>query len=62
MIEQRRDSCTELAVRYRFEADYDGMQIEIPGVMWFSVRDDVITKRVDTWDSLTFLKQTGQHD
>ena len=61
-IEQRRDSCTELAVRYRFEADYDGMQIEIPGVMWFSVRDDVITKRVDTWDSLTFLKQTGQHD
>jgi len=37
-------------------------QIEIPGVMWFSVRDDLITKRIDTWDSLTFLKQTGQHD
>lgn len=61
-IEQRRDSCTEVAVRYRFEANYDGTQIEIPGVMWFSVRDDLITKRVDTWDSLTFLKQTGQHD
>ena len=30
--------------------------------MWFSVRDDLITKRIDTWDSLTFLKQTGQHD
>jgi hypothetical protein len=62
VIEQRRDSCTEVAVRYRFEANYDGILIEIPGVMWFSVRDDLITKRVDTWDSLTFLKQTGQHD
>lgn len=61
-IEQQRDSCTEVAVRYRFEANYDGTQIEIPGVMWFSVRDDLITKRVDTWDSLTFLKQTGQYD
>jgi hypothetical protein len=30
--------------------------------MWFSVRDDVITKRVDTWDSLTFLRQTNQTD
>jgi hypothetical protein len=62
VIEQRRDSCTEVAVRYCFEARYDGTLIEIPGVMWFSVRDDLITKRIDTWDSLTFLKQTGQHD
>jgi hypothetical protein len=51
-----------VAVRYRFEANYKDTQIEIPGVMWFSVRDDLITKRIDTWDSLTFLKQTGQHD
>ncbi len=62
VIEQHRDSCTEVAVRYRFEANYESTQIEIPGVMWFSVRDDLITKRIDTWDSLTFLKQTGQHD
>jgi len=62
VIEQRRDSCTEVAVRYRFEAKYEDKQIEIPGVMWFSVRDDLITKRIDTWDSLTFLKQTDQYD
>ncbi len=61
-VDQTRDSCTEVAVRYRFEATYEGQQIEIPGVMWFSVRDGLITKRIDTWDSLTFLRQTGQHD
>jgi len=61
-IEQRRDSCIEVAVRYRFHANYQGTAIEIPGVMWFSVHDDLITKRIDTWDSLTFLKQTGQHN
>ncbi len=61
-IEQRRDSCTEVAVRYRFEAIYEETPIQIPGVMWFSVRDGLITKRIDTWDSLTFLKQTGQYD
>jgi hypothetical protein len=61
-IEQQRDSCTEVAVRYRFHATYGESQIEIPGVMWFSVRDNLITKRIDTWDSLTFLKQTGQHE
>jgi len=61
-IEQQRDSCTEVAVRYRFHASYEGTEIEIPGVMWFSVRDGLITKRIDTWDSLTFLKQTGQYD
>lgn len=61
-IEQHRDSCTEVAVRYRFHAVYEESQIEIPGVMWFSVRDNLITKRIDTWDSLTFLKQSGQYD
>lgn len=62
VIEQPRDSCTELAVRYRFDATYEGRPIQIPGVMWFSVRDERITKRIDTWDSLTFLRQTGQQD
>ena len=61
-IEQQRDSCTEVAVRYRFHAVYEDTTIEIPGVMWFSVRDGLITKRIDTWDSLTFLKQTGQYE
>ena len=53
---------TDVVVRYRLTATYEGTAFEIPGVMWFSVRDDVITKRVDTWDSLTFLRQTNQTD
>ena len=60
VIEQVRESVIEVAVRYRFRATYEGVRIDIPGVMWFSVRDAQITKRVDVWDSLTFLRQTGQ--
>jgi ketosteroid isomerase-like protein len=62
IVEQQRPSVTDVVVRYRFGATYEGTAFEIPGVMWFSVRDDVITKRVDTWDSLTFLRQTNQTD
>ena len=50
----------DVAVRYRFEATYDGTPIDIPGVMWFEVRDGLISRRIDLWDSLTFLRQTGQ--
>ncbi len=49
-----------VAVRYRFGADVSGYRIDIPGVMWFDVRDELITRRVDTWDSLTFFRQTKQ--
>lgn len=60
LVSQTRESCTDVVVRYRFQATYKGVQFDIPGVMWFSVRDLLITKRIDTWDSLTFLNQTGQ--
>ena len=49
-----------VAVRYRFGADVDGHRIDIPGVMWFSIRDADIARRIDTWDSLTFFRQTAQ--
>lgn len=49
-----------VAVRYRFCADVSGYRIDIPGVMWFGVRDQLLTRRVDTWDSLTFFRQTEQ--
>ena len=49
-----------VAVRYRLSADVDGHRIDIPGVMWFGVRDGLITRRIDTWDSLTFFRQTDQ--
>ncbi|MEM9513514.1 MAG: hypothetical protein AAGA42_01545 [Actinomycetota bacterium] len=41
-------------------ATYEGVRIDIPGVMWFAVRDGAITRRTDVWDSMTFLEQTGQ--
>ena len=47
-------------MRYRLGADVDGHRIDIPGVMWFGVRDGLITRRIDTWDSLTFFRQTDQ--
>jgi hypothetical protein len=59
-VEQGRASETDIVVRYRFEATYDGHRINIPGVMWFGVDRGLITSRVDVWDSLTFLQQTGQ--
>ena len=55
-----REAVTDVVVRYRFEADYGPHRISIPGMMWFSVHDGLITRRVDTWDSLTFLQQTDQ--
>ena len=51
-----------VVVRYRFEATYEGTPIDIPGMMWFDVRDGLVTRRTDLWDSLTFLRQTGQAD
>jgi ketosteroid isomerase-like protein len=52
----------DVVVRYRFEATHGGTPIDIPGVMWFHVRDGLIASRTDLWDSLTFLRQTGQAD
>ncbi|NND75339.1 MAG: nuclear transport factor 2 family protein [Ilumatobacter sp.] len=60
IVEQGRDACTDIVVQYRFRARYEDVAVDIPGVMWFSIRNQQITRRIDTWDSLTFLRQTGQ--
>ena len=62
LVAQRRESVTDVVVRYRFRALYGEFPLEIPGVMWLTVRGQVVTRRVDTFDSLTFLQQTGQID
>lgn len=49
-----------VAVRYRFAADVDGHRIDIPGVMWFGISSELISRRIDTWDSLTFFRQVEQ--
>lgn len=51
-----------VVVRYRFEARYEDTPIDIGGLMWFEVRGALISRRTDLWDSLTFLRQTGQAD
>ncbi|MDJ0767658.1 MAG: nuclear transport factor 2 family protein [Ilumatobacter sp.] len=48
-----------VAARYRLTATFDGHPIDIPGVMLLTVRDGLIAHRIDVWDSLTFLRQTG---
>ena len=49
----------EVVVRYDFTAVYEGSPIDIPGVMWFTVEDGLITHRLDVWDSGIFVAQTS---
>jgi steroid delta-isomerase-like uncharacterized protein len=51
-----------VAARYRLTANFDGHPLDIPGVMLFELRDGLIARRTDVWDSLTFLRQTGAVD
>ena len=48
------------AAAYVMRARVDGSEVEIQGVMRLTVRDGLIERRVDYFDSLTFLHQTGQ--
>ena len=45
---------------YVMRAEVDGTPIEIQGVMRLTITDGLIERRVDYFDSLTFLRQTGQ--
>lgn len=49
----------DVVVDYRFRATVDDQAIDVPGVMWITVRDGVITRRLDCWDSVVFHRQTG---
>ena len=48
------------AAAYVMRADVDGTPIEIQGMMRLTIRGGLIERRVDYFDSLTFLRQTGQ--
>jgi len=48
------------AVAYRMTATSDGHPIDLRGVMLIDVVDGEVARRTDYWDSLTFLRQTGQ--
>ncbi|MFK8023379.1 MAG: nuclear transport factor 2 family protein [Ilumatobacter sp.] len=58
LVDDSRDG-SEVIVRYRFGADVEGIRLDIPGVMWISVRDGLVIRRLDCWDSLTYHRQTG---
>ena len=49
-----------VAAAYVMRARADAAPIEIRGVMRLMVRDGLIERRTDYFDSLTFLRQTGQ--
>ncbi len=45
---------------YRISGTAGGVPFSLRGTMWFVVRDGAIARRTDYWDSLGFLRQTGQ--
>jgi ketosteroid isomerase-like protein len=62
VVEQANGSVTDVVARYDFRATYEGSPIDIPGMMWFTVEDGLISKRTDVWDSGTFFAQTATPD
>lgn len=59
-VTDTRPAGSSVVARYRLQATHDGVDVDVPGMMWCSVVDGEITHRTDLWDSLTFLRQTGQ--
>ncbi len=49
-----------VAAAYVMRASAEGESFEIRGVMRMTIRDGLIERRTDYFDSLTFLRQTGQ--
>lgn len=53
-------NASTVCVPYRMTARGEGQPIDIRGVMIIEVRGDLVAKRTDYWDSLVFLRQSGQ--
>ena len=50
----------DVAAAYTLTARPDDTAVELRGLMLFEVTAGRITRRTDYWDSLGFLRQTGQ--
>lgn len=48
-----------VVVAYRMTAIHDGGPVDLRGVMRLRIEDGRVAHRVDYWDALTFLRQTG---
>lgn len=49
----------KVVVPYRMAATHDGHPITLRGIFRLRITNGQITHRVDYWDALTFLHQTG---
>ena len=48
-----------VAAAYTLHATVNSRPVAVRGMMRFEVRDGLIAKRVDYWDSLVFQRQAG---
>jgi ketosteroid isomerase-like protein len=49
-----------VVVAYRMTAQHQGHDVDLRGVFRLRIADGLVAHRVDYWDALTFLRQTGQ--
>ena len=49
-----------VVVAYRMRATHEGDPINLRGAFRLHVAGDLVAHRIDYWDALTFLRQTGK--
>ncbi len=59
-VEDTVSDGNRVVVAYTLTATHDGHPVSLRGVMRFVVDGEVLVRRVDYWDSLSFLRQVGQ--
>jgi ketosteroid isomerase-like protein len=59
-VVERRDDHTVVVVHYRLTASVEGRDVDLGGMMWITVRSGKIARRIDCWDGVAFLRQTGR--
>ncbi len=58
-VEEIIEADNRVAVAYKMNAEVSNRPIEIRGVMIIFMRDGLITKRSDYWDSLSYQQQVS---
>lgn len=58
-IEEVLADDNRIAIAYVMRATVNDRDVAVRGVMRFLVRDGLVAKRVDYWDSLVFQEQAG---
>ncbi len=59
-VERTISEGSTVTVAYRLLATFDAHPIDIRGAMVIYVEGDLVARRCDYWDSLSFLRQAGQ--